>query len=77
MNGRKTEAKVLAPRPLVVGQTWLNGTDQHKFEGIEDFETFKATVPECLKITVINQETSLSGELNKLRFTKYYERGKG
>lgn len=68
---------LLAPRPLVVGQTWLNGTDQHKFEGIEDFETFEATVPECLKITVINQETSLSGRTQQVTVTKYYERGKG
>lgn len=68
---------LLAPRPLVVGQTWLDGTAQHKFEGIADFETFKVTVPECLKITVTKQETSLSGRTQEVTVTKYYERGKG
>lgn len=68
---------LLAPRPLVVGQTWLNGTDQHRFEGIEDFETFKTTVPGCLKITVVQQEPTLSGQTQQVTVTKYYERGKG
>lgn len=68
---------LLAPRPLVVGQTWLNGTDQHKFEGIEDFESFKVTVPGCLKITVIRQAPTLSGRTQQVTVTKYYERGKG
>lgn len=68
---------LLAPRPLVVGQTWLNGTDQHKFEGIEDFETFKATVPGCLKIIVVQQAPTLSGQTQQVTVTKYYERGKG
>lgn len=68
---------LLAPRPLVVGQTWFNGTDQYKFEGIEDFETFKATVPGCLKITVIQQEPTLSGQTQQVTATRYYERGKG
>lgn len=68
---------LLAPRPLVVGQTWLNGTDQYKFEGIEDFETFKATVSDCLKFTVIQQEPTLSGQTQQVTGIRYYERGKG
>lgn len=68
---------LLAPRPLIVGQTWLNGTDQYKFEGIEDFETFKATVSDCLKFTVVQQEPTLSGQTQQVTGTRYYERGKG
>lgn len=68
---------LIAPRPLVVGQTWNHGKETLKFEGIEDFETFKVTIPACLKITSVSQESDLKGKSELVRETIYYERGIG
>jgi hypothetical protein len=67
---------LLAPRPLTVGQTWTSGKETLKFEGIEDFETFNATIPACIKITATSQD-DLIGKPTDVIETKYYERGKG
>ncbi|HSL02103.1 MAG TPA: hypothetical protein VK901_01015 [Nitrospiraceae bacterium] len=67
----------LVPRPLTAGQIWANGKETFKFEGIEDFETFNTTVPACLKITVISQETGADSTVKEGKDIKYYERGKG
>ena len=68
---------MLAPRPLTIGQVWINGKEVYKFEGIEDFETFNTTVPACLKITVTSQGLDKAGKEKAVRDTKYYERGVG
>lgn len=74
--GDETE-RLLVPRPLSSGEIWQNGEKFYRFEGIEDFETFDASVPNCVKITVINQNSEQKGKMNQLKAVKYYEKGKG
>jgi len=76
---RKEEGRerLIAPRPLKVGQTWTSDKETLIFEGIEDFETFNTTIPACLKIKGTSQEVDLKGNATEVVATKYYERGKG
>lgn len=74
-NGREF---LLVPRPLAVGQTWSDDKGTLKFEGIENFETYKDTIPACLKITAISQESGIEEKSKEVRTeTKYYQRGIG
>jgi hypothetical protein len=41
--------RLITPRPLSIGQTWTYGKEILTFEGIEDLETFNATVHSCAK----------------------------
>lgn len=68
---------MLVPRPLVHGQIWKNGDDIYKFEGIEDFETFNATILDCAKITLQSENADENHKATELMDIKYYERGKG
>ena len=68
---------LLVPRPLEVGQKWKNGNETRHFNGIEDFETFKQTVPACARITVTTEELDLDGKTKVTKIIQYYERGKG
>ena len=68
---------LLVPRPLVLGQIWKNGDDIYKFEKIEDFETFNATILDCAKITVKSENAGKNSQGTESTDIKYYERGKG
>jgi hypothetical protein len=67
--------RLLVPRPLSVGQTWATETETFAFEGIEDFETFRKTVPSCAKITATDLQPL--GEGQEVKTVRYYERSKG
>jgi len=60
-----------------LGQTWQNGKKFYRFEGIEDFETFDASVPNCAKITVTEQDSNQDGKIMQSKEVKYYQKGKG
>lgn len=68
---------LLVPRPLELGQTWKNGDKIYKFEKIEDFETFNATILDCAKIIVQSEGGDENHKARELIDIKYYERGKG
>lgn len=68
---------LLAPRPLVIGQSWTNGNQTMKYEGLHEFESFNRSIPACLKITVVSKDLDLEDNLKEVLETKYYERGKG
>jgi hypothetical protein len=69
--------KLIVPRPLVVGQIWMDGKQTLKFDGIEDFETFRATVPACIKITGTISDKDSEGKQRTETVTKYYEKNQG
>lgn len=71
------EEQLLVPRPLTSGQTWKNGEETYRFEGIEDFETFDTSVPKCVKITVTKKSSDKDGEIEESKEIKYYQKGKG
>lgn len=75
--GSDGKERLLVPRPLRSGQTWQNGEEIYQFEGIEDFETFEASVPNCAKITITNQKMDQEGETPQSKEVKYYQKGKG
>ena len=76
---RKEDGKeiLLVPRPLELGQIWKNGDEIYKFEGIEDFGTFNATIIDCVNITVQSENAEENHKAMKLKDIKCYERGKG
>lgn len=70
---REGEEKILVPRPVEKGQTWIRDSTTYTFEGVENFETFDRTIEDCAKITAVGADADEESETT----TKYYEKGKG